>query len=131
MAKVEKKPAVKKKTIKKPIAKIARHADFLSLMQRTRNKRQRDQLIEMANASQIDSLSNIILNVLRGSVALSKVQHERLHKYKQCLRLLSDKKVSTINKKKQLQKHSGGFIAPLIAAAVPAITSLLGGLFAR
>ena len=113
----------------KKTPKVVQHADFLSLLNRLRTKKQRDQLFELASKSQIDSIAEIITNILRGTITLSKAQQDRLRRYKNCLRILSTNSVPLQHKKAQLRTYSGGFIGTLIGAAIPAIASLLGGLF--
>lgn len=111
------------------LPKVAEHADFLSLLMRTKNKKHRNKLFEIANRSQIDSISEIIINVLRGTILLSRVQQERLRRHKNCLRLLANKSSPLYVKKNQLQTYSGGFLPGLIGLAAPFISSLLGGIF--
>lgn len=110
------------------LPRVAQHADFLSMMRRTKNKKQRDRLIDLANKGQIESISEIIVNVLRGTIALSKVQKERMRKYKKCLRLVAAGKTALQAKKKQLKTYSGGFLPALIGLAAPVISSLIGAL---
>jgi hypothetical protein len=52
---------------------------------------------------------------------------KKLSRHKHTLRALALKKTSLTKRKKLLQK--GGFLAALLPAIIPALASLLGGLF--
>lgn len=122
----KKRTVVNKQRKNTKLSKVAQHADFLSLIKRSKNKKQRDKLVELANKSQIDSISEIIINVLRGTIALSRVQQGRLQRYKNCLRMLALKSTPLHQKKKQLKSYAGGFLPALIGLAAPIISSLVG-----
>ena len=66
-------------------------------------------------------------NTLKGNVSLNPSQEKKLHKFKKQLRTLADKRKSSKEKRRALQ--TGGFLPALLAAAVPAVTSVLGNLF--
>lgn len=123
------KPPKKTKTKKKTLPKVAENADFLSLLMRTKNKKYRNKLLEIANRSQLDSISEIIINVLRGTILLSRLQQERLRRYKSCMRVLAQKNTPLYKRKKQLQTQAGGMLPGLISLAAPFIGSFLSGLF--
>lgn len=134
MSKKSKKKGKQTKTPKlkkQRLPKVAENADFLSLLMRTKNKKIRNKIFDIANRSQLDSISEIIINVLRGTLILSSVQQERLRRYKNCLRLLATKSTPLYVKRKQLRTYSGGFLPALIGLAAPVISSLLGGIFGR
>jgi len=114
-----------------PLPKVAQHAYFLSLLKRAKTKEQRNKLIEMANKQQIDSISEIILNILHGTIALTRLQQTRLRRYKNCLRLLARKQTPLPIKQSQLKTYSGGFLPALIGLAAPVIGSLITGLINR
>ena len=72
----------------------------------------------------IDALCEIALNVLRGNIPLTDKQYAQLKKKKNIIRLIADKKVKHLRKKKTINQ-SGGFLLPLLGAAIPFITSLI------
>jgi hypothetical protein len=113
------------------LPKVAQHADFLSLLKRAKTKEQRNKLFEMANKQQIDSISEIILNILHGTIVLTKLQQSRLFRYKNCLRLIARKQTPLPIKKSQLKTYRGGFLPALIGLAAPVISSLISGLIHR
>lgn len=82
---------------------------------------QKRALVQTANNDQISSLCEVCVNILNGNIP---VNVRKLRKYKNILRLLSNKRESTQKKKRILVNQSGGFL-PLIA---PAIISALGGI---
>lgn len=112
-------------------AKVVSNADYLSLLGRTRNKKKRQQLIDLADRDQIDSISEIVQNILSGVLVLTKVQHSRLKRYKTCMRRLVTRSTPLHQKKSELRTYSGGFLPVLLSAAIPVIGQLLSGLFRK
>lgn len=109
--------------------KVVRHADYISLLGRTKNKKKRKQLIALADRDQVDAISEIIENVLRGTLVLTQTQHQRLRKYKKCMRQLVARRTALSKKKDYLKTYSGGFLPLLLSAALPIIGSLVKNLF--
>jgi hypothetical protein len=68
-----------------------------------------------------------IKNVLNANVKLKPSHLNKLSRHKQTLRALVLKNTSLVKRKKLLQK--GGFLGALLPALIPAVSSLLGGLF--
>jgi len=68
-------------------------------------------------------------NLLRGNISVSSKLNSKLKRHKIPLRNIAQKKVSLKRKRKIIQ--IGGSLAPLLAAVVPAILSLLGGVSTR
>ncbi len=80
---------------------------FLKLLSKS-TPANKKKLIESAPKSIIDLLSKCAMNILYGHTILTKRQKEKLRPHKNVLRGLANKKISTKQKKKILQK--GGFI---------------------
>lgn len=76
-----------------------------------------------ASADFINALCEIALNVLRGNIPLNTKQYKQLKRQKAVIRLVADKKVNHQKKKKKINQ-TGGFLLPLLGAAIPFITSL-------
>ena|SRR5215469_12920445 len=64
------------------------------------------------------------LNVLRGTVKLTKCSKRKLRKHRGLLRKIADRGVS-INKKRKIIVQRGGFLLPLLSAVLPFIASLV------
>jgi len=70
-----------------------------------------------------------IKNVLNANLNIKPSHLKKLSRHKQTLRALALKSTSLARRKRLLQK--GGFITALLPALIPAVASLLGGLFNR
>ena len=70
-----------------------------------------------------------IKNVLNANLQIKPTHLKKLSRHRQTLRALASKKTSLVKRKRLLQK--GGFIGALLPAIIPAIASLLGGIFNR
>jgi hypothetical protein len=105
-----------------------KNRDFLSLLSKNKKKKQRNQLIDIANGSQIKSVTECVMNLLSGNIPLSKHQLSQLKKHRKQMRELTKRQLS-IKRKKQILKQKGGFLGAILPLAVSAIGSLLPGLF--
>lgn len=100
---------------------LKRNSEFLqSLLSKKGNKRKR--LINKASMDQIDSLSEIALNIIKGKVNISPVHKKKLNRHKEKIRKLA-KKIS-LKARKRILVQRGGFLPLLITP----ILSLLGAL---
>jgi len=63
-------------------------------------------------------------NIIKGNVALTKAQRERIHKRKQSFRKLALKKTSLKEKRRIVQR--GGFLGALLGPIISALGSLFG-----
>ena len=70
-----------------------------------------------------------IKNVLNSNLKIKSSHLKKLSRHKQTLRALASKSTSLAKRKQLLQR--GGFIGALLPAIIPAVASLLGGLFSR
>lgn len=82
--------------------------------------------IKTADNGLINAICECCVNVLKGNVPITKVQKNRLRKYKNELRSLVKKKTSQKKKKNIIQK--GGFIPALLGPIIGVVSSLLGNL---
>ena len=113
---------------KKPNFLAAKHRDYLSLLASFKNKKnQRNKLIDLAEKEQVDSLTEVVRNILRGNIALSKRQLSQLRRHRHALRSLAQKRYS-INKKKSILKQKGGLIGAILPMALKALTSIFPAL---
>ena len=112
---------------KKPILAV-KHRDYLSLLSSFKNKKKlRDKLIDLGEKQHVDTLTEVIRNILRGNVPLSKRQLSQLRRHRYTLRTLAQKRYS-LNKKKSLLKQHGGFLGAILPMALKALTSFIPAL---
>lgn len=86
--------------------------------------KQRKAILCNANNDLVGAIAEIALNTLKGNLPLKPSQYQNLKRKKDCIKKLSDRKLS-LKKKKQVILQSGGFIGPLLGAAIPLLTNLL------
>ena len=111
-------------------ARIKRNAPLLTALYHATPKKRKD-ILSHGSPDFIQTLCEIALNLLKGNIPLSPSQLKKLKRQKKAIRLLANKNVSLTSKRQTLKKQSGGFILPLLAAVVPMIGSLLGGIARR
>lgn len=87
----------------------------------------RKDLLKRFPLSCIKAICECSLNALSGNIELSRPQKKCLHKYKNTLRKLADRKTS-LHSKRKLIVQKGGFLNILIPAAITAISGLLNGI---
>jgi intracellular sulfur oxidation DsrE/DsrF family protein len=83
---------------------------------KTSKARLRKAIIKTCDSELVKTISECVLNVLRGNVTLAACQN-KLQQFKVPLRSLADKK--------RLKNQGGGFIVPLLSAILPTIASLI------
>lgn len=81
-------------------------------------------IVSNANTDFIHALCEIALNVTRGNIPLTDRQYKQLKKKKTIIRLIADRQVKHFKKKKSINQ-TGGFLLPLLGAAIPFIVGLL------
>jgi hypothetical protein len=72
----------------------------------------------------VKTITECVLNVLRGNVTLTACQKKKLQKFKFLFRSPADKRVPLSSKKRQINQR-GGFIITLLSAILPTIASLI------
>ena len=96
--------------------------EFLKLLHKSKPSYQKI-LLEGASPRIVELLTHCALNILRGQILVTADQKNKLRKYKNNLRQLASKKISTKQKKKILQK--GGFLPAFL---IPILGPIMGGL---
>ena len=81
-------------------------------------------MITPANRRQIESISEIALNLLKGNIFIPKSSFERLKSYKDKLLYLTQKKPS-LKQKKEVLNQKGGFLPVLAGLVAPLAVDLL------
>ena len=105
---------------------VLKHGEFIKkLAENKKNKKEINHLIKNSKANEINSLSEVALNILNGSLPCTRHRKNILKKKLRDLRLLGDKKTANKSKKRVLMKGGGFLLSALIPVAISAITSLL------
>ena len=86
--------------------RVIKNRKFLQALQLTENK-QRKQLIDSASPEQINTISEIVLNLLQGNIIIKGTHKTKLNQHKRSLRALASKGVSVKKRKKILNQHGG------------------------
>ena len=116
---------VKKRSTR--LSKLKSHLPFLCSCFKSSGKQRRD-MITTANRGQIESISEIALNLLKGNILVPKSSFEQLKPHKDKLLYLIRKKPS-LKQKKQVLNQKGGFLPALAGLIAPLAVDLLGKLF--
>ena len=103
--------------------------DYLTLLANAKDRKRRRGLLEITTKNEIDSLSEIIHNLVNGNVRVSPSQLKKLRQVKKYLHHLTNKKLSYKKRKNILMKtpQQGGLLTDLLPAAL----TVLGSLFNR
>lgn len=124
MSPCRKYPVQQKK--KKRKLKAAEHLDFLSLIGKSRSKKIRAKLLDIASKGQVDAILECIDNVHRRNVAVPAHKVQQLRRHTRLVQNLKTPRTS-LQRKKQLLAQSGGFLSSLIPIAIAALGKLFGG----
>ena len=100
-----------------------KHKDFLTLLSKSKQKKRRDLLIELASSQELNAIIECIINILRGNVSLNERRKKKLSRFKNVMREVALKS-NPIKKKKRILQQKGGFLGALIPIALSAIGSL-------
>lgn len=111
-------------------ALMKRNGPLLHALYRATPLKRRD-ILAHGSPDFFRALSEIALNILNGNIPLSPSQYKKLKKHKKLVRLLTNKKTAIRRKRQTLMKQSGGFLLPLLSAAIPILGNILGGIIRR
>jgi hypothetical protein len=87
----------------------------------------RKKFFETCSRDCVSKVCECIKNVLNANLKIKPSHLRKLSRHKRTLRTLALKKTSLTKRKKLLQR--GGFLSLLLPAVIPALASLIGGLF--
>ena len=110
--------------------RLKRNALLLKALYHAKPSKRKD-ILKHCSPDFLQALCELSLNLLKGHLKVSPSQYRQLNRQKNIIRLLADKKTSLKRKHQVLKKQTGGFILPLLSAAVPILGNLLGGLIPR
>lgn len=105
--------------------KALNHRDYLTLLAKSKSKRRRKALIDLADKKEIDAICEIVLNLLNGRLRVPRNVHSSLKRHKNELRILA-KKTPPVKLKKHILVQKGGFLPHLLPLALNLIPSILG-----
>ena len=92
------------------------------------SKSEKEQLIKVAKPETINSICDCIKNILNGNIPLSESENNKLKAKKNVLRKLANRKTKSQERKKILIQQGGGLLTSIL---VPALATLVGGIFAK
>ena len=98
------------------MGRMTRQSHFLNDVLKEANQNKRQQKLRYANADQINAVSELVMNTLRGSVKPGRKTVSRLRPYRQSLRVIANPEYK---KAQTLDEYSNRF------GCVERITSLL------
>ena len=87
-------------------SRVVKNRKFLDALQLVEQKH-RKELIKGATSEQINTISEVALNILQGNIPLKEHHKKKLNKHKKSLRGLASKGVSVKKRKKILNQHGG------------------------
>jgi len=112
-----------KKKLRKKSPQALTKRDFLTIVAKSRGRKRRNALIQVADKSEISALSECVMNFLAGKVKMPKKHLEFLKKYKKAMRLIAEKNKNLKTKKSLLQKK-GEFLPEILPFALRTIGKL-------
>ena len=104
---------------------VVRNQEFLKQLHSSKAVH-RTKLIKKASKDNIDAISEVALNTLRGNIPLNPKQKRELKKHRSKIRSLVHSK-SSVKKRKHILVQKGGFLPLLLTPFL----SILGGLAAN
>jgi len=110
-----------KNKVKQPKALSKR--DFLTMLARTKDKKRRKTLIEIANSSEIKAISECILNFLSGRIKVPQSYLASAQAHKNSMRLIANRRPS-IKEKKKVLIEKGDFLPKFLPFALKTISNL-------
>lgn len=109
------------------MSKVKLNQEFLNLLCKSKPKLQKS-LINNASKVQIDSICEIILNILNGNLKVSENEFKRLNLKKSLLRTLI--KRGPLKKKKFLIQR-GGFLQVLIPSIIAGLATVVSSIIEK
>ena len=105
-------------------SKVNQHLPFLCTCFTSRGK-QRKVMISHASKGQIEAISEVALNLLKGNIMVPSSSFKRLKPHKAKLLHLT-RKTPSLKKKKEVLNQQGGFLPALASLIAPFALDLLG-----
>ena len=93
--------------VKKKMKLLRRQRPFLESILKEANQNKRQQLLEHANADQINSVSEMVLNLLKDRIPVTASTYGKLKRHKKELRELGKRRNSVKRPREYLLKQKG------------------------
>ena len=87
--------------------RMSRQSHFLNDVLKEANQHKRQQKLRYANAGQVNAVSELVMNTLRGAIQPERNTVRALKRYRQPLRLIANPRQS-IKRRRQLLSHQIG-----------------------
>ena len=94
--------------VKKKMKLLRRQRPFLESILKEANQNKSQQLLEHANADQINSVSEMVLNFLKDRIPVNASTYGKLKRHKKVLRELGKRRNSVKRRREHLLKQKGG-----------------------
>ena len=105
---------------------IIRHIDFIKLISKVKNDKKRFMdLIKNASNFEINALSELVNNIIKGRLPCTPYRKNMLKKYVSDLRLIGDKNEKVQNRRKRLALKGVFFLPSLIPLVISALGAIL------
>ena len=105
---------------------ILKHRNFIQkLSEIGKNKKKLLDVIKNSKQSEINSLSELTFNILKGNISCSNNKKKILKQHLHSLRKFGDRKTTNKSKRKLLMNGGGFFLSSLIPIAISTIASLI------
>ena len=87
--------------------RLRRQRPFLEAILKKANQNRRQEMLEHANADQINAVSEMVLNLLRNRIPVHPITMAKLHRYKTTVREVGKHRNSVKRRRKHLQQQKG------------------------
>ena len=104
--------------------RLRKNHDFLKLLVKC-TPAQRKAILKVADDALVRTICECVLNVLKGTVPVSKPAKKKLLVHKKPLIALAEKSTPLEKKKKLLVQHGGNFLSVLLPPVLRVLTSIL------
>ena len=104
--------------------RLRKNHDFLKLLAKC-TPAQRKAILKTADDALVRTICECVLNVLKGTVPVSKPAKKKLLPHKKSLIALAEKSTPLHKKKKLLVQHGGNFLSVLLPPVLRVLSSIL------
>ena len=115
-----------RKNLKMTKCLALKHIDFIKLLASYREKsKQFKSLIKCASTEELNAISEVVLNILRGILPFETSKKQKFAKYAKYLRFIGNPQKNSATKRKEALISKGrGIVAPLLSVAIPLLMDI-------